>query len=95
MTQSQLRDEIIYCVCIHEATGSPAYLEDALLAEGIGVPLVDIQRQLRILESESFVVLAKTMGPTFGVRLTPRGEALLEHLNESDEPGTPPNKIGF
>lgn len=77
----------------HEATGSAAYMEDKDLASAIGVPLVDVQRQIRILESNGLLDVAAAMGPTYGVRLTPQGELALEQSSGTGP--TPRNPIGF
>ena len=93
MDPNTLRAEIMRRVGEHEATGSSTYLEDKELASAIGVSLPDVQRQIRILESNGFLDVAAAMGPTYGVRLTPQGELALEHPSE---PGSARrNPIGF
>lgn len=77
----------------HEATGSSAYMEDKELASAIGVPLADVQRQIRILESNGLLDVAAAMGPSYGVRLTPQGELALEQSTETRP--APRNPIGF
>jgi len=84
MDPNTLRGEIIRRVGEHEATGSSAYVEDKELAAAIGVPLVDVQRQIRILESNGFLDVAATFGPTYAVRLTPQGELALEQSSGRD-----------
>jgi Mn-dependent DtxR family transcriptional regulator len=77
----------------HEATGSSTYMEDKELARVIEVSLADVQRQIRILESNGLLDVAATMGPSYAVRLTPQGEMALE---QSDGTATMPhNRIGF
>lgn len=93
MDPNTLRGEIMRRVREHEATGSAAYIEDKDLASAIGVSLVDVQRQIRILESNGFLDVAATFGPTYAVRLTPQGELALEQA--SGPPSTPRNPIGF
>jgi hypothetical protein len=93
MDANTLRREIVRCVGEHEATGSSAYVADKELATTIGVPLVDVQRQIRILESNGFLDVAATFGPTYAVRLTAQGEVALE---DASRPGPPPgNPVGF
>ena len=93
MDPNTLRGEIMQRVGEHEATGSSAYMEDKELAEAIGVPLVDVQRQIRILESNGLLDVAAAMGPSYGVRLTPQGELALEQSSRTGPP--PPNRVGF
>ena len=93
MDPNTLRGEIKRRVGEHEATGSPAYTEDKDLAAAIGVPLVDVQRQIRILESNGLLDVAAAFGPSYGVRLTPQGELALE---QASGPGaTSKNPVGF
>ena len=93
MDPNTLRGEIMRRVGEHEATGSSAYVKDKDLATAIGVPLVDVQRQIRILESNGFLNVAATFGPTYAVRLTSQGELALE---DASGPGpTPRNPVGF
>jgi hypothetical protein len=93
MDPNTLRGEILRRVGEHEATGSNAYMADKELARATGAPLVDVQRQIRILESHGLLDVAATFGPTYGVRLTAQGELALE---ESSGPGpTPRDPVGF
>lgn len=92
MEPNTLRGEIMRRVGEHNATGSSAYLEDKELATAIGVALVDVQRQIRILESNGFLDVAATFGPTYAVRLTAQGELALE---ETSGPGPTRNPVGF
>ena len=82
-------------VAEYEATGSSAYVEDKELASVIGVSLVDVQRQIRILESNGLLDVAAAMGPSYGVRLTPQGELAIEQSTGTVPPPTPRNPIGF
>jgi hypothetical protein len=93
MDPNRLREEIMRRVGEHEATGSSTYMEDKQLASAIGVSLVDVQRQICILESNGLLDVAAAMGPSYGVRLTPQGELALEQSNGTVL--TPRNPIGF
>lgn len=93
MDPNTLRGEIMRRVGAHEATGSSAYMEDKELATAIGVPLADVQRQIRILESNGLLDVAAAFGPTYGVRLTPQGELAIEQASGTGS--TPRNPIGF
>jgi hypothetical protein len=93
MDSNTLREEIMRLVGEHEATESSAYVEDNTLANAIAVPLVDVQRQIRIMESSGLLDVAATFGPTYAVRLTPQGELALD---QASAPGpTSNNPIGF
>ena len=93
MDSNTLRGEIMRRVGQHEATGSSEYVENKALATAIGVPLADVQRQIRILESSGLLDVAAAFGPTYSVRLTPQGELAVEHASG---PGpTPRDPIGF
>jgi hypothetical protein len=92
MDPDTLRGEIMRRAGAHEATGSSSYLEDKEIATAINVPLADVQRQIRILESRGLLDLAAAFGPSYGVRLTPQGELALE---QASEPGHPNNLFGF
>jgi hypothetical protein len=63
MEPSSLRLELLRLLDQHEATGSSAYVEDDAMASKLGVPLLDVERQLSILENRGLVTLAKTYGP--------------------------------
>ena len=78
MEPNTLRAEILRRVNDHQTANPSAYMEDKALATGIGVPLADVQRQIKILESDGLLDVAAAMGPTYGVLLTPRGERALE-----------------
>ena len=91
MDPNTLRREIMRRVGEHEATGSSGYVEDNELATSIGVPVLDVQRQIRVLESNGFLHIAATFGPTYAVRLTPQGELALESRGRSK----PENSIGY
>lgn len=93
MDPNTLRGEIVRRVGEHMATGSSAYVEDKDLAPAIGAPLIDVQRQIKILESNGLLEVVATFGPSYAVRLTPQGELALE---QASAPGpTPSNPIGF
>ena len=93
MDPNTLRREIVRRVGEHEATGSSTYVPDKDLANTIGVPLVDVQRQIRILESNGLLDVAATMGPSYSVRLTPQGELALEQSSSTEQISR--NPIGF
>ena len=78
MEPSALRHEILRQISVHEDAGSSAYLDDKEIANALGLPVVDIQRQLLILEDDDRVELAKAFGPSFGARLTPKRMRALE-----------------
>jgi hypothetical protein len=59
----------------------------------INVPAADVQRQIRILESNGLLDAPLTFGPTYAVRLTPKGELALEPA--SSAPGLTRKPIGF
>jgi hypothetical protein len=73
-----LRDLILRLAAENENPDTGKYLEDTLLAERTGAPLADVQRQIRILEDHGLLDVAAGFGPSYGVRLTPSGEAALE-----------------
>lgn len=91
MDPNTLRSEIMRRVGEHEATGAGTYVDDKDLAEAIGLPLIDVQRQIRILESHGLLDVVAALGPTYGVRLTAQGELALE------QPSLPPAKptVGY
>lgn len=93
MDPNTLRGEIVRRVGEYIATEPSAYMDDKDLATEIGAPLVDVQRQIKILESNGLLDVAAAFGPSYGVRLTPQGELALE---QASKPGLPPNNpIGF
>jgi hypothetical protein len=93
MDPNTVRAEIMRRVGDHMATGSAAYLEDKDLAATIGAPLIDVQRQIKILESNGLLDVAAAFGPSYGVRLTAQGELALE---QASRPGPrPTTPIGF
>ena len=94
MDPNDLRGEIMRRVADHDATGSSAYMEDKDLATAIGVPLLELQRQIRILESNGLLDVAATFGPSYAVRLTPQGELAIEQWRESESPPRR-NPLGF
>ena len=93
MDPNTLRGEIMRRVAQHEATGSSGYAEDQHLASAIGVPLADVPRQIRILQSRGLLDVAETFGPTYAVRLTPDGELAMEEPGGADP--TSRNPIGY
>jgi hypothetical protein len=78
MEPSTQRTSILQSLDRHERTGSSHFLSDRALAEQLNVPVVDVQRQLLILENRNQVTLAKTFGPNYAARLTPDGMEALE-----------------
>jgi Mn-dependent DtxR family transcriptional regulator len=93
MDPNSLRAEIIRLAGEHEETGSNSYLEDKILAEALSVALEDVQRQIRILESNGLLDVVATFGPTYAARLTPQGELAFEQMNRlTAEPRKP---VGF
>ena len=75
---TSLRHPILQQLNQHELTGSSAYLDDKIIATALGTTVLEVQRQLDILEHRGLVTLAKTMGPNYGARLTPAGLEELE-----------------
>jgi hypothetical protein len=73
-----LRAEILRRVNEHQTTKPSEYMEDKELAAAIGVPLGDVQRQIRIMESSGLLDVAASFGPSYGVLLTPHGERAFE-----------------
>lgn len=81
----ELRKAILLILREHDKSGSAAYKEDTELAEELGQPVDEIQRQLDILEFEGSVTLAKAFGPSYGARITPRGLLYLEQIEEGSD----------
>ena len=77
MDPNTLRVAIMRRVKEHDDAETATYMEDTALAAALNVPLLDIQRQIQILESNALLDVAASMGPSYAVRLTPRGELLL------------------
>lgn len=90
MDPNQLRAEILFRVAAHQPTG--AYLADTDIAAAVGVSVEDVQRQIRILESQELLDVTAAFGPTYAVRLTPKGELAVEQMTTRP---TPPHPIGF
>jgi hypothetical protein len=78
MEPNTLRAEILRQVNDHQSTNPSSYIEDKALAAAIGIPLADVQRQIRILESTGLLDVAASFGPSYAVLLTPQGERALE-----------------
>ena len=79
----ELRLVILDLLDKHSRTGSPNYLEDQQLSNATNESIEEIQRQLDILESQDLVELAKTFGPNYGARISPKGTLLIERARES------------
>ena len=79
----ELRLAILDLLDKHSRTGSSNYFEDRQLSSATNKSLQEIQDQLDILESEELVKLAKTMGPNYGARISPKGTLLIERARES------------
>jgi hypothetical protein len=90
MDPNTLRGKILCRVAEHEETGSSAYLDDADIAAALDAPLADVQRQMLILESTERLELAKTFGPTYSARLTPKGLIAVEQLTAPPDKPKPP-----
>lgn len=90
----QLRLAILLILQEHEKTGSANFIEDAELAEELGQPIDEIQRQLRILRDQELVDLTEQFGPSYSAVIGPRG---LLYLDQVEEQALPPKKppIGF
>jgi hypothetical protein len=78
MEPNTLRAQILRHVDEHQTTKPSEYMEDKALAAAIGVPLADVQRQIRIMESSGLLDVAASFGPSYAVLLTPHGERALE-----------------
>lgn len=89
-----LRAHILATLGDHSRTGSAESKSDKDIATATGQDVAEIQRQLDILESEDLVALAKTMGPTYGARIKPKGMAVMERLRAA-APKPPTRRIGF
>jgi hypothetical protein len=88
MDPNTLRSAILQATAQHDDS---VYLEDAALAATIGEPLADVQKQIRILEASGLLEVVATFGPTYAVRLTPKGELAVE----PQPPAAPTTPIGF
>jgi hypothetical protein len=94
MDPSELKVAILRLIKQHETTNKGTFLDDTVIASGLGVELDVVQRQLLILESRSLVMLAKAFGPTYSALLTPGGMDALESLSNA-QPAAPKRAIGF
>lgn len=79
---NQLRSAILLLLNQHHRSSSPYVKADHELAATLGVPVANVQRQLDILASDGYVQLAKTMGPSYGAWITPKGMAVIDELSE-------------
>jgi hypothetical protein len=78
----------------HSRTGSSHVNSDQDMANATGQTVLDIQRQLDILESEGLVSVVRTMGPTYGALIKPKGMVIVERLQA--RPEDPPSRdVGF
>ena len=55
------------------------FVEDTVIAEGLGLGLQEIQDHLVILEQKGYIVLSKTFGPKYSANLTAEGRLELRH----------------
>jgi hypothetical protein len=94
MDPSTLRAEILRHVANHEEAGGNGLLSDEALTSATGESSLSVQRQLEILGAEGLLDLGKTFGPTYAVRLTPKGILAIEGLDDggTDAPRRP---IGY
>ena len=92
--KDHLRAQILLILDQHSRSGSSEFKSDKDLAKETTQELKEIQRQLDILESRELVTLAKTMGPTYGARITPEGLLAIEQMQDAarQQPSRP---IGF
>lgn len=77
-----LRDEILLLLEEHAVTGSPSYKGDKEIAKQLGRPVVEIQRQMDILESQGLITPANSRDGN-SARINPRGLLRVEELRES------------
>ena len=88
MAPTDFKWNLLQLVEKHDATG--AYLEDTIIADDLGMPLDDVQRQMVILENQQLLELVKAFGPSYGARLTASGmEALEAHRSQPTEGRSP------
>ena len=76
MDPTTLRTEILRLVSEHDAKAG--FIDDKVVASALGVPLIEVQRQLDVLEYKGLVKLYKTFGPNYSASLTPAGILALE-----------------
>jgi transcription initiation factor IIE alpha subunit len=67
-----LRDEILFLLEEHAKTGSQYFKGDKEIAERLGHPVDEIQRQMDILESQELITSANSRDGN-SARINPRG----------------------
>jgi DNA-binding Lrp family transcriptional regulator len=83
----KLRKNILMLLEEHARTGSPDFKDDTEIANRLGVPVGEIQRQLDMLESQGLITSANSYGG-HAARISSRGSLAVERLEESsDESG--------
>lgn len=76
-----LRDRILLLLEEHARTGSPYFKGDTEIADCLGVPVREIQRQLDILESQMLISSANSF-EGHSARISPQGSLAVEELQE-------------
>lgn len=90
----QIRLGILLVLREHDKSGSADYKDDTQLANELGQPVDEIQRQLRILGDQEYVDLTEQFGPSYSAIITPRGLLYLEELEDQVPPPQKP-PMGF
>lgn len=82
MNEQELRDRILLMLDEHSKTGLSEMLEDKTIASATKQTLIDVQRQIRILESQGKARVEESMGPRLGAIITPGGMLAAEKLEK-------------
>ncbi len=82
MTPEEVRLKILFLLEEHETSGSAEYVDDTTLADAIGVPVEELQRQLDILAAQGLTTPANTFGVK-SVRISPAGTLAVERQRQA------------
>jgi diguanylate cyclase (GGDEF)-like protein len=80
----ELRAQILLALEQHSRAGAPSYVTDTELAEAMGAPVVEIRRQLDMLEEERLIKSANSHDG-HSARISAAGSLKLETLTDSKE----------
>ncbi len=88
-----LRNRILLLLEEHARTGSPYFKGEIEIADCLGVPGQEIQRQLDILESQRLISSANSF-EGHSARISPQGSLAVEELHElEEEPKAAPQSL--
>jgi len=80
----ELRDQILLCLEEHARTGSLYFKSDKEIAEQLGRPVSEINRQLDILDSQGLITPANSHQGN-SARINPRGSLAVEQIEASSK----------